>query len=285
MAPFPLTLGEDAVVDSRLRVRGLDGLRIVDCSVMPTIPAGKADPAGRRERLRPAKFCRAFEAFACARRRGGAYDRLRRQFHGLWIDAGAGTRPTSNEFSVLQCRGDHLQRLCCGRRGRTRPGRRAEQRRSRRLTRPPPPGAGRARRRGAAAGRNDVRGGDRLFRRDRELHAREGGEPIRRACSSRRARGRSTAAAGAAGKRSPVHGAAFRSPSDRHRPARCDRRTAAGGGGVSPESETRGFAPPQEIDPACRPDRLPREAGCASGRSRAPPQDQLRTEAPWPRGD
>ncbi|CAJ1499497.1 GMC family oxidoreductase [[Mycobacterium] burgundiense] len=31
---------DDAVVDSRLRVRGIDGLRVVDCSVMPTMVAG-----------------------------------------------------------------------------------------------------------------------------------------------------------------------------------------------------------------------------------------------------
>lgn len=31
---------EEAVVDSRLRVRGVDGLRVVDCSVMPTMVAG-----------------------------------------------------------------------------------------------------------------------------------------------------------------------------------------------------------------------------------------------------
>ncbi|OBB93363.1 GMC family oxidoreductase [Mycolicibacterium peregrinum] len=31
---------DDAVVDSRLRLRGVDGLRIVDCSVMPTMVAG-----------------------------------------------------------------------------------------------------------------------------------------------------------------------------------------------------------------------------------------------------
>ncbi len=35
--------GDDAVLDGRLRVRGIDGLRVVDCSAMPTPPSGNTN--------------------------------------------------------------------------------------------------------------------------------------------------------------------------------------------------------------------------------------------------
>ena len=51
--------GEDAVVDARLRVRGVEGLRIADCSVMPSIVRGHTHAAAVMIGERAADFIRA----------------------------------------------------------------------------------------------------------------------------------------------------------------------------------------------------------------------------------
>ncbi len=43
VATCAMGTGDDAVVDPALRVRGIDGLRVVDASVMPTVPRGNTN--------------------------------------------------------------------------------------------------------------------------------------------------------------------------------------------------------------------------------------------------
>ena len=64
-------MGSDAlaVVDARLRVHGIGGLRVVDCSVMPTLVSGNTNAAGgddgregRRHDPRTTRDAQCFEA-------------------------------------------------------------------------------------------------------------------------------------------------------------------------------------------------------------------------------
>ena len=49
---------EQAVLDGRLRVRGVAGLRVVDCSVMPTMVAGNLNGPIMAMAWRAADFIR-----------------------------------------------------------------------------------------------------------------------------------------------------------------------------------------------------------------------------------
>jgi choline dehydrogenase len=53
-------MGHDAmaVVDPQLRVRGLEGLRVVDCSVMPTLVSGNTNAAAVMIGERAARWVR-----------------------------------------------------------------------------------------------------------------------------------------------------------------------------------------------------------------------------------
>ena len=53
--------GPEAVVDDRLRVRGLEGLRIADASIFPTMPSGNTNAPSIMIGERCADFLRAGE--------------------------------------------------------------------------------------------------------------------------------------------------------------------------------------------------------------------------------
>jgi choline dehydrogenase len=48
---------EAAVLDSRLRVRSIGHLRVVDASVMPSVPAGNTNAPSIMIGVRPGEFC------------------------------------------------------------------------------------------------------------------------------------------------------------------------------------------------------------------------------------
>ena len=58
--------GEDAVVDPELRVRGVDGLRVVDASIMPVIPGGNTNAPAIMVAERGADLIRGVSATAAS---------------------------------------------------------------------------------------------------------------------------------------------------------------------------------------------------------------------------
>ena len=61
-------MGADArsVVDTRLRVRGVQGLRVMDTSVMPTLISGNTNGPAMAMALRASEFIRADAKLASA---------------------------------------------------------------------------------------------------------------------------------------------------------------------------------------------------------------------------
>jgi len=72
-------MGSDplAVVDTRLRVHGIGGLRVIDCSVMPTLVSGNTNAAAVMMAEKAVDLIRAdAKAHGFSKRKGGGLDRL-----------------------------------------------------------------------------------------------------------------------------------------------------------------------------------------------------------------